>query len=441
MNYDDPNLGAGLVTFILLAVAGVLLIQANRNHRQRMQFQIKLFLTAFVIRFASSLAIYQFGLINIIKDEDGSGWVIGTSFKREWERQGFGILDIPYLFSLAYGENHRGYWRMLGAFFMLTDTPARLPAAALNCFFGALTVVLVYRVARTLFSEWVAVRVGWWSCFFLSLILWSSQTLKEPVVILLETVALYGCIMLRNRGVSVRHLVLCGASIILVYPFRFYASYLAGGAVLATLLLPRISRGKKGWKSYIILLPLVILAIWLTGRVALHDTSLERYDLEYLERFRYYAAKEGSGVMLDTSLRTPAGAGLTLIYGAVHLMLAPFPWQWGGSFRLLLTIPEVLVWWWMFFAGVIPGLRTTLRHRFGDVLPLLLFILGLGVLYSLMFSNVGLAYRHRAQLLPWLFIFAAAGLEQRVLQRLAIRRTKMALIRNQIPAIARPRTD
>jgi len=39
-----------------------------------------------------------------------------------------------------------------------------------------------------------------------------------------------------------------------------------------------------------------------------------------------------------------------------------------------------------------------------------------------MFGNVGLAYRQRAQLVPWLLIFAMVGLEQRALRRLAARR-------------------
>ena len=69
-------------------------------------------------------------------------------------------------------------------------------AAVLNCFFGALTVVFAYRIARTLFSEWVAIRVGWWTCLLPSLIVWSGQTVKEPAVIFLETLALYGCVNL-----------------------------------------------------------------------------------------------------------------------------------------------------------------------------------------------------------------------------------------------------
>lgn len=435
--YDDPDFGAGMIIAILLAAVGGLLIRLTKNHRQRIHFQTKLFLAAFAVRFVASIAIYQLGLINVIKDEDGSAWVIGVSHKQVWEKQGYGIFDLPYLFSLAYNEHHKAYYRLLGAFFMITDSPARLPAAALNCFIGALTVVLVYRVARTLFSEWVAVRVGWTSCFFLSLILWSSQTVKEPIVILLETVALYGCVVLRCKGFSVRHILLCAAAILLVMPFRFYAAYVAAAAVMLTLILPSLSRRKTNWGSFLAVSAVVIPIALSSGMLAQREARLDRYDMKFVKRFRYFAAQGGSGVMTDVDLDTPAGMGMGITVGAAHLLLAPFPWQWGGGLRTILTVPEVLVWWWLFIVGVIPGLKIAIRHRFSDVQPLLFFILGLVILYSVMFSNVGLAYRHRAQLLPYLLIFAMVGLEQRAIKRLLARKPQMAQAGAQTPALVR----
>jgi hypothetical protein len=130
-------------------------------------------------------------------------------------------------------------------------------------------------------------------------------------------------------------------------------------------------------------------------------------------------------VLLQYDLRSWPGILGSVVVGATHLLLAPFPWQLaGGSMRMLLTIPDVVVWWWLVFAGLGPGLRSAVRDRLGDVLPLLVFVLGMGLLYSLTFSNVGLAYRQRAQLLPWLLIFAMAGLEQRALRRAAAGRPK-----------------
>jgi hypothetical protein len=69
----------------------------------------------------------------------------------------------------------------------------------------------------------------------------------------------------------------------------------------------------------------------------------------------------------------------------------------------------------------LPGLWHAIKNRFNEIQPVLFFICGLGMLYSLMFGNIGLIYRQRAQLIPWLLIFAMVGLEQHFLRRLARR--------------------
>src|SRR5262249_20005849 len=125
-------------------------------------------------------------------------------------------------------------------------------------------------------------------------------------------------------------------------------------------------------------------------------------------------------------LNSTSGLALSLLIGGAHMLLAPFPWQLGGgSLRMLLTAPELLVWWWLVFVGLIPGLWYVCKTRFSEVQPMLFFVGGLGLLYSMMFGNVGLISRKRAKLLPYLLIIAVVGLEQRALQKLLKRRAKV----------------
>jgi len=91
---------------------------------------------------------------------------------------------------------------------------------------------------------------------------------------------------------------------------------------------------------------------------------------------------------------------------------------------MALTLPELLVWWWLFFSGVAPGFWYLIRKRFADILPMLFFVLGLGFLYSLMFANVGLVFRQRAQLLPWLITFAMVGFERKAIRKLIARKAR-----------------
>ncbi|MBI1765372.1 MAG: glycosyltransferase family 39 protein [Acidobacteria bacterium] len=423
------DLPFGILILLVLAGGGAYLLTLTQRHRESLAEQVKLFLVALLTRFAMAVTVYEFGLVQVLGDEDSSGWLGGVLYFNRWAQRHMSLVDLPGELLGAFEGQHRGYSYLVGTLFYFTGEPARLSAAALNCFFGALTVVFVYRIARTLFSPWVATRAGWLACFFPSMIIWSAQTLKEPVVILLETVALYGCVQLKLSGFSLRYVLLCGFAIVLLLPFRFYAAYIAAAAAVVALTLPRLSQARSTFVSGVAVVGLVGALAVSSGLFARNEAYFEKFDLQMVQNFRHDVAKgAGSGVENNFDIRTPGGLVLGTAVGAAHLALAPFPWQLGGaSVRALLTLPELLVWWYLFFAGLLPGLWYLVRQRFSEVQPMLFFVAGLGLLYSMMFGNVGLIFRQRAQLLPWLLIFAVVGLQQRRARRWAEQQPVAAL--------------
>ncbi|MCI0664546.1 MAG: hypothetical protein L0220_26090, partial [Acidobacteria bacterium] len=183
---DNNDLFLGIVFLLMFAGLGSFLLTLTHKHYQTRREQIKLFLIALGVRFAASIVVYEMGLVSVLGDEDSSGWAYGLVLANGWDKQQLGLLSLPEIWASAYDKYHLGFHYLSGLFFFVTGASARMPIAAMNCFFGALTVVLVYRIAIILFSRWSAVRAGWAACFFPSLIIWSAQTLKEPVVIFLE---------------------------------------------------------------------------------------------------------------------------------------------------------------------------------------------------------------------------------------------------------------
>src|SRR5262245_1721866 len=182
MNGQPNNdLLSGVVFLLIFAGLGSFLLTLTRKHRQTRREQIKLFLCALGVRFAASIVVYEMGLVKVLGDEDSSGWISGLALSHGWDRQRLGFLSLPEMWAEAYGKYHQGFQYLSGLFFFFTGASARMPLAAMNCFFGALTVILIYRTAISLFSRWTAVRAGWGACCFPSLIIWSAQTLKEPV--------------------------------------------------------------------------------------------------------------------------------------------------------------------------------------------------------------------------------------------------------------------
>lgn len=411
------DLPLGILTAVLTAVGGRLVLGLTWLHRETLPFQRRLFLIAFAARFAVSLGLYVGGGASIIGDDDSLGWIYGNTIRNEWESASMGLLDVPTAWLRSFEGNHQGYYYLVATLFFVLNGTSRLAAAALNCGLGALSVVLAYRLARVLFTESVAIRVGWWTCLFPSMIIWSAQTIKEPSVILLETLALYGATALRRADFSPRHIMLCIAAIIMVIPFRFYAAYIGAGAIALSALGPTTQHRK--WSVSGIVVGIALVASM--GLLAQREARFELYDIEFVQAFRYNIADAaGSGVYVPLDVTTSTGFGVATLVGAAHLLLAPFPWQlFAGSVRMLLVGPEAVYWYWLFFVALIPGIRWALRERLGDVLPLLFFIVGLGLLYSVMFGNIGLIYRQRAQLLPWLLVFASVGVELRRAKRAA----------------------
>jgi hypothetical protein len=260
--------------------------------------------------------------------------------------------------------------------------------------------------------------------------------LKEPVVIFLEALALYACVNLKLSGFSVKYVLLCAAAIVLLPPFRFYAAYLAGAVAVMALMIPQIGAriGKSGSSFKTTLAALAVVALVgplavSSGYLARNEAAFETYtQMKEIEKFRNNVAiGYGSGVESGYDLNSATGLATAIGVGWAYLLLAPFPWQLGGgSLRMLLTTPELAVWWWLVFAGLIPGLWHVCKTRLADAQPMLFFVLGLGLLYSMMFGNVGLIFRQRAQLLPWLLIIAVAGLERRALRKLLNREARSA---------------
>jgi hypothetical protein len=422
MNGVENDFFFGLLLLLLLAVIGCVLLSITVNHRDRLLWQFKLFGVALSVRFFISIVVYEFGLVDILGDEDSSGWYGGVVLLKSWIDKHVGLFDLPGVLAAAFdtrGGHHAGYQYMLALLFYFTDSPARMPAAALNCFYGALTVVFVYRIGRTLFTPWVAERAAWLVCFFPSLVVWSAQTVKEPVVILLETVALYACIRLKKSGFSLGYIAICAVAIVLLIPFRFYASYIVAAAVVLSLVIPHFQKRKTSVLTAVAVGALIVAVVAGGGLWAQNEAEFDRFDMNRVEKFKSDVAfQSGSGVENNYDLHSPTGFVAAVTVGGLHLLLAPFPWQmFSGHTRMLLSIPELLVWWWLFFAGLIPGVIYALKKRFFEIQPAVFFILGMGLLYSMVFGNVGLVFRQRAQLLPWLLIFVVVGLQERMLRK------------------------
>src|SRR5262249_5378999 len=112
MNQPQNDFFFGLLLLIMLAAAGVALLHLTSHHRERMIWQIRIFLIALGVRFFVSIVIYEFGLVYILGDEDSSGWYGGVVLLNSWISNHVGWLDLPGVLSEAFsvkGGHQAGY--------------------------------------------------------------------------------------------------------------------------------------------------------------------------------------------------------------------------------------------------------------------------------------------------------------------------------------------
>ena len=93
--------------------------------------------------------------------------------------------------------------------------------------------------------------------------------------------------------------------------------------------------------------------------------------------------------------------------GMVYLLFAPFPWQL-TNLRQSITLPEMIIWW-LSFPLLVLGIWYSVKYRLRQISPILIFTTMLSLAYSVFQGNVGTAYRQRAQLLVFYFVFVAVG--------------------------------
>lgn len=279
----------------------------------------------------------------------------------------------------------------------------------INSVMGAMTAPIIFICAQELFgnvrvSRLAAIAIA----FYPSLVLWSAQGLKDGPIVFLLTLTILALLKLGQK-LTVSYGLVLVCSLLSLLSLRFYIFYMictavVGAFVIGTRKFTPISFVRQ-------FLMLVFLAIALTY-VGVGRFATEQYEtygtLERVDRGRRDMARRAeSGFGEDVDVSNTSGAISAIPLGLVYLLFAPFPWQL-TSLRQAITLPEMIVWW-ASFPMMILGLWFSIRYRLRLVAPVLIFTTLLSLAYSVLQGNVGTAYRQRAQLLVFYFIFVAVG--------------------------------
>ena len=260
---------------------------------------------------------------------------------------------------------------------------------------------------------------------FPAFIIWSSQLLKDGLIIFLLVLVMIMVMQLQEKfnyiAVGVLIFALFG-----ILSLRFYIFYMVVISVAGSFVIGQSGSVKSIARGFIVLIVLGVALTYL-GVLRTATENFDRYaSLEKVQQSRSDLARSAdSGFGGDENVSTAGGAISAIPIGFSYLMLAPFPWQL-ANMRQAITIPEMIVWWCS-IPLLIAGLIYTIKNRLRNAIAILIFTLMLTIAYSIFQGNVGTAYRQRTQIQVFLFIFIAVGWtlkQEKKENRMAIRAAK-----------------
>jgi hypothetical protein len=398
-----PGAGAGAVAVCAVpALAAALIIsRANENA----DFLLRLFVGALLVRVLVGTVIFYFNLQSFFGGDAYTYDLLGMLTDKMWRG------EIPeHIFQAVVGpfiSRNYGMMYVNGVIYYLVGQNM-LAVQYVNAVAGAATAPLIYLCAHRIFRNvGVARASALFVAFYPSLVLWSSQGLKDGPIVFLLALSMLATLRLDEKF-TVKYTAVLIASLVCVMSLRFYLFYMLVAAIGGSFLIGVKAQSASGYVRRFVVLGIVGLALLQFGVFKSANDQLEIYgNFEALQRSRADLAGSASGFGREADVSTAGGALSTIPVGIIYLLFAPFPWQL-ASLRQSITLPEMVVWWGS-FPLLAAGLWFTLKHRMRQALPILVFTMMLTLAYSVFQGNVGTAYRQRSQLLVFYFIFVAVG--------------------------------
>lgn len=353
--------------------------------------------------------------------------VRAANMVRTW----MGYPRLPYEVEVGLGRN--GYLYILGFFYLLVGYIPNLSTVItvirddlityslfsdklINCLIGTFTGIVMFYIAREIFNKKVAKIVSVMVVFFPSLVLWSMTNTREPISILLVALIILSIIKIQVK-LRFKYVILLIGCLLLLSTIRNYVFLTTLIITLSSLIISAFLKCKKK----ILYTFLAIVFLLTSFNTATHEIMLKNKFLNLnnglTKLYESNAAVLSQGgnyyeIYDKDALINGKVKGLKFIKaffkGWFYFMLVPFPWSI-KSIREIITYPQIIIWY-LFLPFAFIGILFALRYRFILSLSLICYTLLLTSLLALVEGNIGSAMRHRDLVVPFYFIFSAAGL-------------------------------
>lgn len=369
-------------------------------------FLINIFLAGLLVRVTLATLIYVFEWQNIFGPDAATYDIAGNRILSYWlGKTTINAYGVEYALSMT----NTG-WGMKYLVAVIYAIVGRNPLAAqfFCCVLGAATSVALYICSRKIFRNLRAAKTAaLLAAFFPSMIIWSSQLLKDGVIIFFLVMIMVALINLHEK-LNYLSLVTMIFSLTAILSLRFYIFYMMVAAVVGSFVVG-VSGSNQSLIRRLVILLVIGTALTYIGASRSAQENVDQFgSLERLQQSRRdQAVSAESGYGKDIDVSTSEGVIAVLPIGFLFLMFAPFPWDI-GSLSKTIIVPETLLWY-ASMPLLVKGLFYAIKNRLRSSIAILIFTLMLTVAYSIFQANVGTAYRQRTQIQVFLFIFIAVG--------------------------------
>ncbi|MBK7391773.1 MAG: phospholipid carrier-dependent glycosyltransferase [Chloracidobacterium sp.] len=413
----DPQ--EGPVAIATIFVMSAVFIYLFRRFTDEKEFVTYIYLAALAARMVFGIIIHTYELRDFVGPDSMAYGIIGSKIVDFW--LGLGDPTDPEV-TRALSLRGPG-WGMnyFVGFIYLVAGKSIFAAQSLCATIGAATVPMVYYCSNEIFHNRRSAKFAAFGvAFFPAFIIWSSQLLKDGLIVFLLVLAMTIVLQIQKQF-SITGVILLILSLSGIMSLRFYIFYMVATAVIGSFIVGLKTSTKAIIQRTLILL-VIGLAMTYLGVIRIASIDFETYgSLERIQVSRADMATSGeSGYGANENVSTVGGALAALPTGFSIIMFAPFPWEL-KNFRQSLTLPEIILWWSM-IPLLIYGLWFAIRQRLRASFPVLIFTLMLTISYSIFQGNLGAAYRQRTQIQVFLFIFIAVAIGL-ILEKIEDKRT------------------
>lgn len=370
-------------------------------------FLLKLFLAGLLLRVLIGTAIFVSNGQTFFGGDALTYDFFGSAQLSAWS----GDKYAANLVTMFVGKGEGSGWGMVYFVAAVYGLVGRnmLAVQLANAVIGAVTAIIIFLCSQEVFANLRVARLAAFAvAFYPSLVLWSSQGLKDAPIVFLLALSILATLKLGQKFSAKWVAVLVG-SLFCLLSLRFYVFYMMVAAVGGAFLIGMRAVTAQSFLRQFVVIVVMGLSLTYMGVTRYANVQLDTYaNWDAVQRSRVDAAKSAqSGFGKDVDVSTTSGALATIPLGLLYLLFAPFPWQL-ASLRQSITLPEMIIWW-ASFPLLILGLWFSIKYRLRQISPILVFSVMLSLAYSVFQGNVGTAYRQRAQLLVFYFIFVAVG--------------------------------